>query len=170
MIDVHELLKHLKTFVPAEHTEHHALVVEAIAQTAPVEVGVFPQVLEATRDEVDQRIVQWRKVRERRLEADRQSRVLKTAEDLLNSFVIECFRQQKLEGQIIEGRVTGLGTKQQPTVTDKEALIEHIKTTGELELLQFRLSAGAVDERHANDVEVPGVEYVDVYSLYDRKV
>ena len=124
---------------------------------------------EAEREVVEKAIVMWRELRTERLEAERQARVLKNDEDKLKSFLIEAFKQQKLEGMIIDGRSTGLSTKTQPSVADKEALLAYIKETGQLDLLQFRLATGAVQERWNNEVEVPGVEEIELYDLFDRK-
>ena len=124
---------------------------------------------EAEREVVEKAIVMWRERRAERLEAERQARVLKNDEDKLKSFLIEAFKQQKLEGMIIDGRSTGLSTKTQPSVADKEALLAYIKETGQLDLLQFRLATGAVQERWNNEVEVPGVEEIELYDLFDRK-
>lgn len=124
---------------------------------------------EAEREVVEKAIVMWRELRTARLEADRQARVLKNDEDKLKSFLIEAFKQQKLEGMIIDGRSTGLSTKTQPSVADKEAFLAYIKETGQLDLLQFRLATGAVQERWNNEVEVPGIEEIELYDLFDRK-
>ena len=124
---------------------------------------------EAEREVVEKAIVMWRELRTERLEAERQARVLKNDEDKLKSFLIECFKQQKLEGMLIDGRSTGLSTKTQPSVADKEAFLAYIKETGQLDLLQFRLATGAVQERWNNEVEVPGVEEIELYDLFDRK-
>lgn len=124
---------------------------------------------EAEREVVEKAIVMWRELRAERLEADRQARVLKNDEDKLKSFLIEAFKQQKLEGMIIDGRSTGLSTKTQPSVADKEAFLAYVKETGQLDLLQFRLATGAVQERWNNDMEVPGVEEIELYDLFDRK-
>ena len=124
---------------------------------------------EAEREVVEKAIVMWRELRTERLEAERQARVLKNDEDKLKSFLIEAFKQQKLEGMIIDGRSTGLSTKTQPSVADKEAFLAYIKETGQLDLLQFRLATGAVQERWNNDMEVPGVEEIELYDLFDRK-
>ena len=135
-------------------------ILETITKLAPEE---------AEREIVEKAIVMWRELRTERLEADRQARVLKNDEDKLKSFLIEAFKQQKLEGMIIEGRSTGLSTKKQPSVADKEAFLAYIKETGELDLLQFRLATGAVQERWNSEVEVPGIEEIELYDLFDRK-
>lgn len=124
---------------------------------------------DAPREHIEELIKFWRERRAERLEADRQARVLKNEEDAAKSFLIECFKQQKLEGMIIDGRSTGLATKTQPSVADKEAFLAYIKETGQLDLLQFRLATGAVQERWNNEVEVPGVEEIELYDLFDRK-
>lgn len=124
----------------------------------------------AKREDVESAIMQWRGVREQRLMAEKEAAKIKDVETELKSFVLECFKQQKLEGMLIGGRTTGLSTKMIPTVCDKEQLLAYIRQTGELELLQFRLSEGAVKERWENEVEVPGVEEIEIYDLFDRKV
>lgn len=123
----------------------------------------------APREEVEKAIVEWRSYREQRLEAERAARRVKDCEDAFKSFILEAFKEQNLEGMLIDGRLTGLTTRSVPTVCDKEKLVEYIKQTGELDLLQFRLAPQAVDERHENGVEVPGTEYIDIYDVFDRK-
>lgn len=129
----------------------------------------FSDPAEAKRGEVEAAITAWRDKRDERLELDRQAAVKKKEEDQLYGFLVEVFKQQKLEGMLIEGRVTGLGSKKVSIVEDKEALMAHIRATGELELLQFRLSEPAVKEREENGESVPGVGKMEVYSLFDRK-
>jgi len=124
---------------------------------------------DAPRDHVENMIKRWREVRAERLEMDRKASNLKKEEDAAKSFLIECFKEQKLEGMLIDGRATGLSTKKQPAVEDKEAFLAYIKETGELDLLQFRLATGAVQERWDEDVEVPGIKEIELYDLFDRK-
>lgn len=127
-------------------------------------------VLEATRQQAEEVISLWRAQRAKRLEENRIMEDSKKKELALYSWLLEVFRQQKFEGMMIGGRVTGLSKKQTPIVEDKEAFLKYMKETGELDLLQFRLAVGAVEERTANEVKVPGIEYIDVYELFDRKV
>lgn len=124
----------------------------------------------ADRKDVEKAIMKWRDLREQRLAAEKVAARLKDQENAYKSFMLEAFKQQKLEGMLIGGRMTGLTTKPVATVADKEKFLAYVKETGHLELLQFRLATGAVDERTENGVEVPGIEYVDTYDVFDRVV
>lgn len=124
---------------------------------------------EADRNTVEQAIKDWREARDARLEMDRKAAKLKSVEDGLKSFLLEAFKQQKLEGMLIGGKVTGLTTKRIPIVEDKEKFLNYIRETGELDLLQFRLSSEAVRVRAEEGVEVPGIGEMDTYDLFNRK-
>lgn len=125
--------------------------------------------LEASQDQIKQAVVAWRECRAKRLETKRLMEEEQEYETFFMSYVMECLRQQKSEGVLVGGRVTALGKREVATVSDKEKLVQHIKETGDIDLLQFRLATGAVDERRAADVKVPGVEYIEVYTLSDKK-
>lgn len=124
---------------------------------------------EAPRDLYELAVSQWRAMRTKRLELNRLMEAAQKQETLLKSYAIEVFRAQKLEGVMIDGRITSLRTNNVATVSDKEALLKFIKETGDTALLQFRLATGTVDEYVANDKTVPGVEYIDVYDLSDKQ-
>lgn len=124
---------------------------------------------EADRSTVEQAIKDWRDARAARLDLDRKAAKLKSAEDGLKSFLLEAFKQQEFEGMLIGGRVTGLTTKRIPIVEDKEKFLNYMRETGELDLLQFRLSAEAVRVRAEEGVEVPGIGEMDTFDLFDRK-
>lgn len=124
----------------------------------------------ADRETVQNCIMRWRGLREQRLAADKEAAKLKEQETQVKSYILECFKQQKLEGMMIGSRITGLSSNMVPSVEDKEALLKYIKETGHLDLLQFRLANGAVKERWENEVDVPGVSEVEIYDLFDRKV
>lgn len=125
---------------------------------------------EIPRSDVEQAIKDWRAIRGERLELDRLAGQKKKREDELKSLLLEVFKVQKLEGMLIDGRVSGLSTKEVPVVEDKEAVLAHIRATGELDLLQFRLSNEAVREREEAGNAVPGVGKMEVYDLFDRQV
>lgn len=124
---------------------------------------------DAPRKVLEEAIVAWRDKRAERLEIERRAKAVQETETALKSWIMEVMREQELEGSLIGGRITGLTTTPVATVSDKEALLNHIRETGELELLQFQLLRSAVDERRDNGVKVPGVEYIDVYNLTDKK-
>lgn len=126
-------------------------------------------VAESPRDMYEQIIVQWRAMRAKRLELERQAKQAQEAETAFKSYAIEVCRAQKLEGVLIQGRITGLNTRNVATVSDKEQLIKFMKETGDISLLQFRLATGTVDEYKAAGKKVPGTEYIDVYDLSDKK-
>jgi hypothetical protein len=127
-------------------------------------------VLEAERKLVEQVIQVWRSKRAARLEANRVMEKLKDEESMYASWLQEVFRQQKLEGMLIDGRLTGLTPTETPVVSDKEAFQKYILENKALDLLQFRLSVAAVNERKENGVKVPGTEYIPIYALFDKKV
>lgn len=139
-------------------------------RTTPTPTPEFNNPMEATRQQVEDMIIAWRAKRAERLELDKVANKAKQEEENYKSFILECFKQQKFEGMLIDGRTTGLTTKKVPTVSDKEELLAYIRESGELDLLQFRLSAEAVNLRKENEIDVPGTEYVEVYDLFDRKV
>lgn len=125
---------------------------------------------EASRSDVEQAIMAWRGYRQQRLVVESEAKRIKEREDFYKSYVLEAFKQQKFEGMIIGGRITGLSTRSVPAVEDKEALVAHILETGQLDLLQFKISTEAVKARWQEDLEVPGVGETEVYDLYDRQV
>lgn len=124
---------------------------------------------EAPRKLLEQAIVAWRDKRAERLEIERRAKAVQEVETALKSWVMEVMRAQELEGSLIDGRITGLTTNPVATVSNKEELLAHIRKTGALELLQFQLLRSAVDERRDAGIKVPGVEYLDVYNLTDKK-
>ena len=61
-------------------------------------------------------------------------------------------------------------TKQVPQVKDWDKFYAHVKKTGQFELMQRRVSDGAVRERWDNGKQVPGVEPFGVVSVSINKV
>lgn len=134
-----------------------------------LELTAMVPVAESPRDLYEKVIVQWRAMRAKRLELERQAKSAQEAETAFKSYAIEVCRAQKLEGVLIDGRITGLNTRSVATVSDKEELIKFIRSTGDIALLQFRLATGTVDEYKESGKAVPGTSYVDVYDLSDKK-
>lgn len=124
---------------------------------------------EATRTEVEQTIVQWREARAQRLEAQRIVDAMQKEESALKSWLIAVFQAQAFEGMVINQRITGLSTREVHTTVDKAALLDYIYENEAIDLLQFRLSETAIVAREAEGVQVPGLEVVEAFDLFDRK-
>ena len=139
------------------------------ASTNPVVLAATTAPSEAKRQEVESVIQAWREVREERLEAKRKTDILQTRENLLKEWLVSVFEEQKLEGMLIGGRITGAVSKKVPVVDDREAFIAYIYDNEALDLLQFRLSTTAVKARQENGIEIPGIGEIEVYDLFDRK-
>ena len=124
---------------------------------------------EASREEVTQAVLAWRLARSARLDADKVADKLKDEELRLKRFVISAMMSQKYEGIVAGERITGVSIKDQPVVTDREALSNYILENRLLGLLQFRLAGATVKEMEEAGVVVPGVGKEQVFDLFDRK-
>ena len=124
---------------------------------------------EATRKQVEGAITAWRAIREERMVAEKVADEIKKREMELKRWIMAVLHEQAIEGIVINDRLTGLTEKEVPEVMDKVSFLEYIRTTGELDLLQFRPAVGAIKDRVDNGVTVPGIGLTKVYDLTDRK-
>jgi hypothetical protein len=129
----------------------------------------LPEVSQATRQEVTEVVKVWRETKAERLAQDKIANKLKSEETRLKKWLIDTMHTQEYEGVVIDGYITGAVAKQVPSIVDREMYLDHIRTTGELDLLQFRPATGAIKARMEDEVEVPGVELIDIPDLYNRK-
>lgn len=131
----------------------------------------FNEVLpaEASRELAEEMIVAWRAKRAARLASEKVVEGLKKEETAMKSWLISVFRDQVLEGMLIEGRLTGVSEREVHVVEDKMAFTQYILDNKALELLQFRISDSAIFDRETNGEDVPGVSLQTVYDLFDRK-
>lgn len=126
--------------------------------------------LEAEREQIEAAVAQWRALRTERLAQEKVVAKLKEEELATKTWILDTMKAQQHEGVIIGGRVTGPSKREVHTVVDKEALINYIYEHSAIDLLQFRLSESAVNVREGDGLVVPGVDTVEVYDLFDRKV
>lgn len=63
-----------------------------------------------------------------------------------------------------------ISTKDEPLTTDWPRLLEYIKTTGSVDLLQKRLTVSAVKQRWDDKIELPGVDHVNKVAFKISKV
>jgi hypothetical protein len=124
---------------------------------------------EATRPQTEKVIKEWRAKRAERLAADHVAAELKKDEVAMKSWLVAVFREQRFEGMVIGGRITGVSPKDIHVIEDREAFINYIYETDAIDLLQFRVSETAIVEREILGITVPGTRKEEVYDLFDRK-
>lgn len=124
---------------------------------------------EATRQQAEEIIRAWRAKRAERLEADKVAAALKEDESAMKQWIIEVFRAQAFEGMVTDKRITGVATKKMAVVDDREVLIDYIYKNRAIDILQFRLSQTAIDERVDQWEAVPGIRTEEFLDIYDRK-
>lgn len=97
------------------------------------------------------------RVREQRLAMQKEVDKLAAEENRLKEYFIQTLPKSDATG--IAGRVARVqtGTKLIPQVEDWTAFYSYVKRTGSFDLLQKRLSEGAVKERWDDRKTIPGV-------------
>lgn len=98
------------------------------------------------------------RLRAMRLEIEKEADVLKTQQKELEDHILQSFSKASIDGA--KGRVATAAVTRSvvPDVKDWDALLAHIKKTGELDLIQRRVSTEAARARWDEGVVVPGVE------------
>lgn len=112
----------------------------------------------------------WFALRDERLALDKKVAELKAAENAAKSALIQSLAKEKVSsvgGMSVKVELT---PKKKPILENYVALCEHIKKTGDFDLLQKRLGEKAVKERWDNDVEVPGIGSYDYDDLSYSKL
>jgi hypothetical protein len=123
----------------------------------------------ATRQDIESWILAWRAKREERLEADKVAAELKSDETKLKELIVSAMVAQKYEGTVINGRMTRAVPKTTPVVDDRQQFEAYIYEHHALDLLQFRISTGAIKERKEAGEEIPGLGTMETYDLSDTK-
>lgn len=104
-------------------------------------------------------VEEYRTIRLERIELQRKVNELDAAEKKLKEKIIEELQNGTPHKGVI------LIRKDKPIVTNWATLYEHIKATGEFELLHRRLTEAAVLERRADGVAVPGTSWFPVFDI-----
>lgn len=125
--------------------------------------------IEADRILTEETIKLWRAKRVERLAKEKEAEILEKQEKEMKSWLIAVFQEQKFEGMVIDQRITGLSKREVHIVEDREAFIQYIYDNEAIDLLQFRISEGAINEREENNITVPGVDVAEIPDLFDRK-
>lgn len=139
-----------------------------MALTAPIKKLINTPRTEITRAGLDKLVSAWRKAREKRLAAEKKIEPLKNEEALLKEMVMDVLLAQQFDGAVVGGRVTSLTSKDIMVADDPAALSAYILESKQLDLLQFRISPKAIQERLDAGITVPGIGTVKKYDLSDR--
>ena len=113
--------------------------------------------------------LEWREARANRLAKQKEVDELEKNEKKLKQQVIDALKKTKNKAVSDGVRLFQYEEKDAPVVTDWTAFYEHVKSTGEFELLYRRMNEASVKERWENKVEVPGVGKIPVPTLSDTK-
>ena len=124
---------------------------------------------EATREQIEDAIAEWRGARELRLSIEKEAAAVRATETTLKDFIVAAMRSQVYEAVVKGGRQTYVRTTQVPVAEDRQAFEAYILAEGDLSLLQFRPAVGAIKERLEAGVSVPGITMLDTYDLGDKK-
>ena len=124
---------------------------------------------EATRQEIEAAVMQWRATRAERLAAEKVADKIRVEEVKLKEFVVAAMMSQAYEGTVIDNRLTYVRVSQVPVAVDRLQFGNYILETKDLSLLQFRPAVGAIREHMAAGETIPGIEFVDTFDLGDRK-
>lgn len=95
--------------------------------------------------------------REQRLKADKVSAELKLQENVYKSDIMRRMQETKQYALASTTTVLKYNLGKTAIVSDWKKLYAYIKRTGSFELLQRRLTVSAVQERWADNKQVPGV-------------
>lgn len=97
------------------------------------------------------------KVRQERLAAQKVVEALQKQESFIEEHLINSLPKSEATGVAGKTARATVVVKDYPTVTDWDSFYKYIKKTGSFELLQRRLSEGAIKERWEGKKTIPGV-------------
>lgn len=106
----------------------------------------------------------------KRLAGQKQVNEVEAEEQALRAHLIDTLPKSLSSG--ISGRVARVTivTKQVPQLKDDEAFFAYVKKTGRFDLMQRRLSTGAIEELWEAGKTVPGIEPFTVVTVGLNKV
>ena len=104
-------------------------------------------------------------VRAARLEQDKVAEAFRTKEEALKVALLEGMKLSSQHVLASKKHSVTLREREEPSVTDWQTLYDHIRATGDFELLQRRPTTLACRERWEAGVAIPGVSKYTVQSL-----
>lgn len=109
-------------------------------------------------------------MRQERYDAQRAVDAMKAKEKELEAVVLRLLNAQDLNQGKGVSAIASVSVDEQPTVVDWNMFYDHVRTTGEFDLLQRRVSSTAIKARWDNEAEVPGIGKFTQPTLSLRKV
>ena len=110
-------------------------------------------------------INQFISVRAQRLALDREAKEIKEFEEILKDAIIAKYKEQGIKAMGATNGLVKMTILIEPLASDWLSIWEHIRATGEFDLLHRRLTSLAVKERWDHEIEIPGVGRSEVYKL-----
>lgn len=108
-------------------------------------------------------------LRQARLDLQKQVDVMDQKEKQLKADLVDQLRAAGIVKMTETHGDLTVGVKmtktEEPNVENWSELIQHIKETGEIDLLQKRVTASAVKQRWEEGKSIPGVSPVDKYDI-----
>ncbi len=123
----------------------------------------FPKELGACADK-------YYTLRQKRAEAQKVVDAIEAEEKALKEYLIENLPKSLASG--VAGKLcrVSVNSRDVPTAKDWAKVFAHIKKTGDFDILQRRLSDGAIKERWEANKKIPGIEPFKVTSLSVNKL
>lgn len=123
----------------------------------------FPKAMGACADKLFE-------LRAKRLAMQKEVDAVEAEEKALKEHIINTLPKSEASGVAGKlARVT-VGIKEVPQVKDWAAFYAYVKKTGSFDLMQKRLTDGAIKERWEAGKEVPGVEHFNAVSVSINKI
>ena len=109
-------------------------------------------------------------IKNQRLEAQKVVDKLKSEEAALKDHIINTLPKSEASG--VAGKLARVTVVKKiiPQVGDWDAFYKYVKKTGHFDLMQRRLSNGAIKERWDNGKEVPGVDHFNAVTVSINKL
>jgi len=123
----------------------------------------FPKTMGACADRLYE-------LRQKRLDMQKEVDKVAAEESALKEHIINTLPKSEASGVAGKlARVTVI-TKVVPQVKDWDAFYKYVKKTGQFDLMQRRITDGAIKERWEAGKEIPGVEHFNAISVSINKV
>lgn len=104
-------------------------------------------------------------VRAQRLTLEKEAASIKELEDELSKLIVERYREQGIN---VLGSTNGsvkMTKTEEPVCNDWPELWDHIKETGQWELLHKRITTTAIKEHYDAGETIPGISFIDKFKL-----